>query len=153
MLVPSADGSVNPTVKVAHSCDATPIEYNVTLKMGLHSGVFQKIGKVDSMDDCIEMSCKQSNSDVAFMLGSMCFAVHCYSDDLCKTVPIFGSSISRLNLNPAISFLKKKSRFRVNSLGKYCPLRYMKSGTQSSYFSITFIERCLRIHGSPKPMM
>lgn len=84
--------------------------------MGLHSGVFQKIGRVDAMDDCIEMSCKQPNSDVAFMLGSMCYAVHCYSADLCKTVPIFGSSISRLNLNPAISFLKKKSRFGVSSL-------------------------------------
>lgn len=87
--------------------------------MGLHSGVFQKIGRVDAMDDCIEMSCKQPNSDVAFMLGSMCYAVHCYSADLCKTVPIFGSSISRLNLNPAISFLKKKSRFGVSSLGKF----------------------------------
>lgn len=87
--------------------------------MGLHSGVFQKIGRVDAMDDCIEMSCKQPNSDVAFMLGSMCYAVHCYSADLCKTVPIFGSSISRLNLNPAISFLKKKSRFGVSSFGKF----------------------------------
>lgn len=115
----STDASLNSPVKVTHSCDATPIEYNVTLKMGLHSGVFQKIGRVDAMDDCIEMSCKQPNSDVAFMLGSMCYAVHCYSADLCKTVPIFGSSISRLNLNPAISFLKKKSRFGVSSLGKF----------------------------------
>ena len=114
----STDGSFSPSVKVTHSCDATPIEYNVTLKMGLHSGVFQKIGRVDAMDDCIEMSCKQPNSDVAFMLGSMCYAVRCYSADLCKTVPIFGSSISRLNLNPAISFLKK-SRFGVSSLGKF----------------------------------
>ena len=118
LLSISTDSSLNPPVKVAHSCDATPIEYNVTLKMGLHSGVFQKIGRVDSMDDCIEMSCKQPNSDVAFMLGSMCYAVHCYSADLCKTVPIFGSSISRLNLNPAVSFLKKKPRFGLNSLGK-----------------------------------
>ena len=104
---------------MAHSCDATPIEYNVTLKMGLHSGVFNKVGRVDSMDDCIEMSCKQPHSDVAFMLGSMCYAVHCYSNDLCKTVPIFGSSISRLNLNPTISFLRRKSRFGVSSLGKF----------------------------------
>ena len=121
LLLISTDASLSPAVKVTHSCDATPIEYNVTLKMGLHSGVFQKIGRVDAMDDCIEMSCKQPNSDVAFMLGSMCYAVHCYSADLCKTVPIFGSSISRLNLNPAISFLKK-SRFGVSSLGKFQPL-------------------------------
>ncbi|XP_022798423.1 uncharacterized protein LOC111336565 isoform X1 [Stylophora pistillata] len=114
--VHQADSTANPIVKVAHSCDATPIEYNVTLKMGLHSGVFQKVGRVDSMDDCIEMSCKEPRSDVAFMLGSMCYAVHCYSADLCKTVPIFGSSISRLNLNPAISFLQKNSQFGVSSL-------------------------------------
>ena len=118
LLLISTDALLGPAVKVTHSCDATPIEYNVTLKMGLHSGVFQKIGRVDAMDECIEMSCKQPNSDVAFMLGSMCYAVHCYSADLCKTVPIFGSSISRLNLNPAISFLKK-SRLGVSSLGKF----------------------------------
>lgn len=126
--LPSTDASETPPVKVTHSCDATPIEYNVTLKMGLHSGVFQKIGKVDTMDDCIETSCTHPNSDVAFMLGTMCFAVNCYSADLCKTVPIFGSSISRLNLNPAISFLRKKSRFRENSLGK-----------QSVYFPAVFL--------------
>lgn len=99
--------------------------------MGLHSGVFQKVGRVDSMDDCIEMSCKEPRSDVAFMLGSMCYAVHCYSADLCKTVPIFGSSISRLNLNPAISFLKKNSQFGISSLGKFMQVTILQFYAQT----------------------
>ncbi|XP_031554877.1 uncharacterized protein LOC116291804 isoform X2 [Actinia tenebrosa] len=98
---------VQPTLKVQHSCSATPIKYNVTLRMGLHSGLFTKMGRVDSMDDCIELNCKQPKADVAFMMGTHCYAVQCYSEELCKTEPVFATSFSFLNLKPAVSFLKK----------------------------------------------
>ena len=95
------------------------------------------------MDDCIEMSCRHEKSDVAFMLGSMCFAVSCYSDDLCKTVPIFGSSISRLNLNPAISFLRKKAHLRTESLGEYFPASLRSYRQREVYLSLQFlVESC-----------
>ncbi|KAK3699402.1 hypothetical protein QZH41_018563 [Actinostola sp. cb2023] len=99
--------SPSPTVHVQHSCIASPIKYNVTLRMGLHSGLFTKMGRVDSMDDCIELNCKQMKTDVAFMMGTHCFSVQCYSEDLCKTEPVFATSLSFLNLRPAVSFLKK----------------------------------------------
>ena len=100
-----------------HSCEAGSIVYNATLKMGMHSGLFTKLGRVKRMDDCIERCCKSSNTDVAFMLGSMCFAVKCYSADLCKTVPVMISNIGNLNMNPAISFLKKKEQTMSSGFG------------------------------------
>jgi hypothetical protein len=86
--------------------------------MGLHSGLFTKMGRVDSMDDCIELNCKQTKADVAFMMGTHCYAVQCYSEDLCKTEPVFATSLSFLNLRPAVSFLKKNPGSSGNALGK-----------------------------------
>ena len=59
------------------------------------------------MDDCIERCCRSSNADVAYMLGPFCFAVKCQSREMCKPSPAMYSDIKSLNLNPAISFLKK----------------------------------------------
>ncbi|EDO46077.1 predicted protein [Nematostella vectensis] len=103
---PTAGMSVKQPIKVHHSCSATPIKYNVTLRMGLHSGLFTKMGRVDSMDDCIELSCKKDKTDVAFMMGQHCYSVQCYSEDLCRTEPVYGTTISGLNLTPAVSFLR-----------------------------------------------
>lgn len=87
--------------------------------MGLHSGLFTKMGRVDSMDDCIELNCKQNKADVAFMMGTHCFSVQCYSNDLCKTEPVFATSFSRLNLRPAVSFLKKNLGSEGTALGEF----------------------------------
>eukprot|EP00794_Sanderia_malayensis_P011221 gene11221-12400_t len=97
-----------------HSCLAGPIIYNDTLRMGMHSGLFTKLGRVNKMDDCIERCCKSSNADVAFMLGPVCFAVKCYSAELCKTSPAMVSNIGDLNMNPTLSFLKKKEATMAN---------------------------------------
>ena len=91
-----------------HSCDVGKIIYNATLRLGMHSGMFTKLGRVDSMDDCIERCCRSSNADVAYKLGSFCFAVKCKTKDMCKPSPTMFSDITSLNLNPAISFLNKE---------------------------------------------
>lgn len=90
-----------------HSCEAGKIIHNATLRLGMHSGQFTKIGHVKSMDDCIESCCRSSNADVAYMLGQFCFAVRCKTKEMCKPSPAMYSDIKSLNLNPAISFLNK----------------------------------------------
>ncbi|XP_065644697.1 uncharacterized protein LOC100203833 isoform X42 [Hydra vulgaris] len=90
-----------------HSCKADPIIFNATLRMGMHSGLFTKLGRVKQMDDCIERCCHSSNADVAYMLGPFCFAVKCKTKEMCKPSPAMYSDIKSLNLNPAISFLNK----------------------------------------------
>ncbi len=86
--------------------------------MGMHSGLFTKLGRVSKMDDCIERCCKSSNADVAFMLGSVCFAVKCYTPELCKTAPAMISNIGNLNMNPTLSFLKKKVATMASGNGR-----------------------------------
>ena len=86
--------------------------------MGMHSGLFTKLGHVNKMDDCIERCCRSSNADVAFMLGSVCFAVKCYSPELCKVAPAMISNIGNLNMNPTLSFLKKKETAMTIGNGK-----------------------------------
>ena len=91
--------------RLPHSCQVGPIHYNVTLTMGMHSGIFTKLGRAETMEDCIEMGCQEKESDAAFMLGKLCYAVKCYNSGLCQTRPAFISNIKKLNINPAIAFL------------------------------------------------
>ena len=87
------------------------------------------------MDDCIERCCKSSNADVAFMLGSVCFAVKCYSAELCKTGPAMISNIGDLNMNPTLSFLKKKQATMASGSGKYLKCMREPHATLSSYIT------------------
>lgn len=73
--------------------------------MGIHSGKFKSLGRVDNMEDCIEMCCKEKDVDAAFLLGKLCYSVKCYNSDLCQIRPAFISSIDMLNVNPAVSFI------------------------------------------------
>ena len=107
-----------------HSCKAEPIIYNATLRLGMHSGLFTKLGRVKTMDDCIERCCRSSNADVAYMLGPFCFAVKCRTREMCKPSPAMYSDISSLNLNPAISFLSKDKIMPVG-LGMYIVLYFI----------------------------
>ena len=73
--------------------------------MGMHSGVFKKLARVENMEDCVEICCKKKDIDAAFMLGNFCYSVKCYNSDLCKVRPAFVSSINNLNVNPAVAFI------------------------------------------------
>lgn len=96
--------------RLPHSCQVGPIHYNVTLKMGMHSGVFKKLERAEGMEDCIEMCCQETGSNAAFMLGKLCYSVKCYNSDLCQTRPAFISSIDNLNINPAVAFLNMDTK-------------------------------------------
>lgn len=135
-----------------HSCKAEPIIYNATLRPGMHSGVFTKLGRVKTMDDCIERCCRSSNADVAYMLGPFCFAVKCRTREMCKPSPAMYSDISSLNLNPAISFLNK-DKIMPLGLGMYIfsyfanlyesmdyeRVKFIVSKSILSYFILTFL--------------
>jgi len=94
-----ANGDV---VKYVYRADA-PIA-NVTLKSAINAGKFDDKGKVDSMEDCVKICGETSDCDVAFMLSSQCFNVHCHSDETCQTKPAFSSFY-----NPQLSYIKHRS--------------------------------------------
>lgn len=67
------------------NCKKTLVEENVTLKGGIGAGTFRILGKVISMESCIELCCKTSTCDVAFLSASKCYGVECVSDEECKS--------------------------------------------------------------------
>lgn len=78
------------------SCKNTKIEENVTLKGGIGAGTFRKLGKVTSMESCIELCCKTATCDVAFLSAAKCYGVECVSDDECKATATDTSDIKVL---------------------------------------------------------
>ena len=68
----------------------TPMS-NVTLVSAINAGTFEDKGKMDSINDCIKVCGESKDCNVAFMLSSQCFNVHCYSDDTCKVKPAYSS--------------------------------------------------------------
>ena len=87
------------------TCQIGETHFNATLKMGMHSGKFNKLGWVDNMEDCVEMCCRENDIDAAFMLEKLCYSVKCYNSDLCQIRPAYISSINMLNVNPAVTFI------------------------------------------------
>lgn len=66
---------------------------NVTLRGGIKSGKFTKHGVVKSMDTCIDQCCQDKNCDVAFMPGTTCYTVKCYSEYSCQSIPAMPSNL------------------------------------------------------------
>lgn len=67
------------------NCKNTKVERDVTLKGGIGAGTFRKLGKVTTMGSCIQLCCKTSTCDVAFLSSSKCYGVECVSDEECQS--------------------------------------------------------------------
>ena len=96
-----SDKLPHPTILKTSSCSASKIYPNVTLLGGIKSGNFTSLGKTKNMQECIGRSCDLGRGDMAFMLGSYCYSVSCYSYRVCKTIPAQPSKFY-----PRIAFLK-----------------------------------------------
>ena len=96
-----SDKLPHPTILKTSSCSSSKIYPNVTLLGGIKSGNFTSLGKTKNMQECIGKSCDLGHGDMAFMLGSYCYSVSCYSDRVCQTIPAQPSKFY-----PRIAFLK-----------------------------------------------
>lgn len=96
-----SDKLPHPTILKTSTCSSSKIYPNVTLLGGIKSGNFTSLGKTKNMQECIGRSCDLGQGDMAFMLGSYCYLVSCYSDRVCQTIPAQPSKFQ-----PRIAFLK-----------------------------------------------
>lgn len=96
-----SDKLPHPTILKTSTCSSSKIYPNVTLLGGIKSGNFTSLGKTKNMQECIGKSCDLGQGDMAFMLGSYCYSVSCYSDRVCQTIPAQPS-----RFYPRIAFLK-----------------------------------------------
>lgn len=78
--------SVLDTIKLP-TCTHIDLRQNVTLRGGIKSGNFTKLGEVADMQTCIDACCQDLKCDVAFMAETTCYSLRCFSDRLCQTVP------------------------------------------------------------------
>ena len=90
------------------------IHYNQTLKYGIKSGKFMDKGKVVNISQCISACGRQPDCDVAFMLGTQCYAVSCHTKTLCLTKPAYSAFY-----NPVIVFVTKRKIFSVGKLFRF----------------------------------
>lgn len=87
---------------------AGKIHFNQTLKYGIKSGKFMDKGSVANISQCISACGRQPDCDLAFMLGTQCYAVSCKSELLCSTKPAYSAFY-----NPAIVFVTNRKIFSV----------------------------------------
>jgi len=68
-------------------CTYENVLSNHTFLLNKQAGVFTHLGHTSDMQQCKQMCCKLSDCDVAFMPENHCYAVSCYSEQHCETMP------------------------------------------------------------------
>lgn len=81
------------TIKLP-SCTHLDQRDNVTLRGGIKAGKFTKHGVGGNMNTCIDECCQDETCNVAFMPGTVCYTVSCYSDALCESIPAIPSNLA-----------------------------------------------------------
>lgn len=85
------NAQVLDTVKLP-TCTHLDIKHDVTLRGGIKSGNFTKLGYLRDMQTCIDACCQDQKCDVAFMPGHACYSVSCFSEKLCESIPAVPST-------------------------------------------------------------
>jgi len=76
------------------------------------AGKFSDLGDVEGMHMCIALCCESRSCDLAFMIGTTCIAVDCYSEEMCQAVRARPTSY-----NPRISYMRKREFQRMGRKG------------------------------------
>ena len=82
---------------------ATLPKTNVTLASAINAGTFEDKGKMGTIAECIKSCGVSPDCNVAFMLSSQCFNVHCFSDDTCRTKPAYSALYK-----PELAYIKHR---------------------------------------------
>lgn len=80
-------GRANHKTKRTYACTHTFVFNNATLRGGLKAGDVKNEGKVEGMEECVEMCCKTPECNVALLLRENCYIVACFNKESCEAVP------------------------------------------------------------------
>ena len=103
----------DPSTKEELHCTQSPILTNVTLRGGVKAGKFSDMGDVEGMHMCTALCCGRKSCDLAFMIGTTCIAVDCYSEELCQAVRARPTPY-----RPRISYVRKRELQRAGRKGE-----------------------------------
>lgn len=88
------------------TCRDSVARYDVSLPAAATtSGNITKLGLVPDMRRCIDLSC-ESDGDVAYMLGSLCFVIYCHTPSICEPRPL---STPTSGVAPVVAFLRRNN--------------------------------------------
>ncbi|KAJ7382505.1 hypothetical protein OS493_034668 [Desmophyllum pertusum] len=77
----------NHNKKRTYACTHTFVFNNATLRGGLRAGDIKNEGKVEGMEECVEMCCKTPECNVAMLVNETCYIVACFNKKSCEAVP------------------------------------------------------------------
>ena len=99
-----------------NNCSSSNPMYNMTLRGGLNAGNFTDNGKFESIQQCVDICCKESHCDLALMLLDHCFTVRCHNRHLCESVPSKTAKYrSRIVYVEKVSGVNSSSVFHLKS--------------------------------------
>ena len=78
----------NQNRKRSYSCTHTFVFNNSTLRGGLQAGDVKNEGKVEGMEECVEICCKTAECNVAFLLTETCYILACTNKKSCEAIPV-----------------------------------------------------------------
>jgi len=70
------------------ACHSDSILTGHSLKGGTQAGRFEVLGETASMHACLQRCCAKQTCDVGILIDGRCYGVACYSEDLCKAMPV-----------------------------------------------------------------
>ncbi|RMX40405.1 hypothetical protein pdam_00022242, partial [Pocillopora damicornis] len=77
----------NRNRKRTYACTHTFVFNNATLRGGLNAGDVKNEGKVEGMEECVDICCKTLECNVALMLNEKCYIVACSNKRSCEAIP------------------------------------------------------------------
>ena len=77
----------NHNRKRSYACTHTFVFNNSTLRGGLNAGDVKNEGRVEGMEECVEMCCKTPECNVALLLNETCYIVACFNKRNCEAIP------------------------------------------------------------------
>ena len=80
-------GKANHKTKRTYACTHTFVFNDATLRGGLKAGDVKNEGRVEGMEECVEMCCKTPECNVALLLKENCYIVACFNKESCEAVP------------------------------------------------------------------
>ena len=145
----------------------------VTFRSGMEAGVFTDRGKVQNMESCVERCYNHLSCHVAFMVGTNCYSIHCYSQKTCEILPVQSPIINtrvvylkdrmlRLPYNTtaqpkASSLVTDDRNFTIKNCAKNVTvlknmtfLAGMSAGNYTDYGTVDSIQACSNICCSKK---
>ena len=95
-------------------CLFSRVAYNQSITGGKHAGEVIDLGKYVDVHDCAEKCCQHENCEVAQVRDDKCYAVDCFTKELCKSRPTKPTNGKEMML----VYMNKRNNVRQKHKGK-----------------------------------